>query len=185
MTDHHPRTALVTGASRGIGRAVAERLARDGLLVAVHYGRDDVAAKETVAAITGRGGRAFAVRADLAVPGAADRLFDAVERGLRERTGGIGLDVLVNNAGIGCRGDVEQLTEAALDRVLTVNVKAPVLVGTTERSALASVDVVREWQQGIAGSELVVLPGDSYLLRDRAGGAHPGAFPTTGGPRQG
>ncbi len=128
MTDHHPRTALVTGASRGIGRAVAERLARDGLLVAVHYGRDDVAAKETVAAITGRGGRAFAVRADLAVPGAADRLFDAVERGLRERTGGIGLDVLVNNAGIGCRGDVEQLTEAALDRVLTVNVKAPVLV---------------------------------------------------------
>ncbi|WBB81896.1 SDR family oxidoreductase [Micromonospora sp. WMMD882] len=122
------RTALVTGAGRGIGRAIAERLGDRGMTVAVHYASDDTAAKETVAAVVARGGRAFPVRAELGLPGDVDTLFAALTEGLREHTGDTGLDVLVNNAGIGCRGDVSQLTPEAFDRVIAVNVKAPVFI---------------------------------------------------------
>jgi NAD(P)-dependent dehydrogenase (short-subunit alcohol dehydrogenase family) len=71
MGDLTGKTALVTGASRGIGRSIAARLAADGALVAVHYGSNEAAAKDTVAAIQRDGGQAFAVRAELGVD--ADR----------------------------------------------------------------------------------------------------------------
>ena len=128
MPNAEPRTALVTGASRGIGRAIAERLGRRGMVVGVHYGRDRVAAKETVSAVTAAGGRAFPVRADLTVPEDLDALFDGLETGLREHTGDTGLDVLVNNAGIGCPGDIEHITPELLDRAFAVNVRAPVFI---------------------------------------------------------
>ena len=63
------RTALVTGASRGIGRGIAERLGRDGARVAVHFGRNEGAAKDTAAAIEAAGGSAFTIKADLRSPG--------------------------------------------------------------------------------------------------------------------
>ncbi|GAB2470520.1 SDR family oxidoreductase [Streptosporangium sandarakinum] len=90
--------------------------------VAVHYGRDEVAAKETVEAITGAGGRAFAVRAELGVPGDVDTLFAALEPEID------GLDILVNNAGVNASASIEELTPELYDRVYAVNVKAPLFI---------------------------------------------------------
>jgi 3-oxoacyl-[acyl-carrier protein] reductase len=113
------RTALVTGASRGIGRAVAERLGRDGARVAVHYGRDEKAAEKTVAAIEEAGGTAFAIRAELGVPGDAERLWEEFDRHAD------GLDILVNNAGIAASRPFADIDEREFDRLFAVNVKAP------------------------------------------------------------
>ena len=128
MAGAAPRTALVTGGSRGIGRAIAERLGRAGLVVAVHYGRDAAAAARAVEAVRAVGGRAFPVRAELGSPEAIEELAAAVEDGLRGHTGSAGLDVLVNNAGIGCRADITTITREDLDRVFEINVKAPVFL---------------------------------------------------------
>ncbi|MGW1750139.1 SDR family oxidoreductase [Streptomyces sp. NPDC002092] len=116
------RTALVTGASRGIGRGIAERLGREGARVAVHYGRNGAAAKETVAAIEEAGGSAFTIGVELGRPGAVDALWEEFDRHAD------GLDILVNNAGIGKSRSIEEIAEEEYDKLFAVNVKAPFFI---------------------------------------------------------
>lgn len=120
MPELSNRIALVTGASRGLGRAAALRLAEEGARVIAHYSTSAQAAESLVADIRGRGGQADALGADLAAPDGAHRLAEAV-RGLGiER-----LDVLVANAGIAEMAPIEQQTVESFDRQFAVNVRAP------------------------------------------------------------
>jgi NAD(P)-dependent dehydrogenase (short-subunit alcohol dehydrogenase family) len=114
-----PRTALVTGAGRRIGRALALSLADAGFAVAVHYHRSRAAAEGVAAAIRGSGGIAAPLAADLADETAVRGLLGAAERAL----GPVG--VLVNNAGVFLDDTVETATRASWDRHLAVNLRAP------------------------------------------------------------
>jgi 3-oxoacyl-[acyl-carrier protein] reductase len=111
------KVALVTGASRGIGRAIAARLAKDGAAVVVNYAGSEQQAREVVAGIEETGGQAIAVRADVSRVADVVRLFDATF----ERFGR--LDILVNNAGVILYKLVADVTEEEFDRLFAVNVK--------------------------------------------------------------
>ncbi|GGD52246.1 short-chain dehydrogenase [Paenibacillus nasutitermitis] len=119
------KIALVTGASRGIGRAIAQRFAQDGLLVAVHYGRNHDAAETVVREIEQMGGSAFTIGSVLgSVQGVKD-LYEKLDIALKERTGDTRFDILVNNAGISLATSIEETTEQAFDEIMAINVKAP------------------------------------------------------------
>lgn len=122
------KVALVTGASRGIGRGIALRLAREGAVVAVHYGKNHGAADEVVQEIKNQGGTSFSIGADLLTVAGVRDLFTALDGSLQEHTGASHLDILVNNAGIAQMATIEETTEESFDEMMNLHVKAPVFL---------------------------------------------------------
>ncbi|WP_191061643.1 SDR family oxidoreductase [Geminicoccus harenae] len=118
--DSGSRVAIVTGASRGIGAAIAERLPRDGLAVIVNYAGRAADAAALAARIEQAGGRARPVQADVSDPAAVARMFDAAQAAFG------GVDVLVNNAGIMHLATLAEGDDALIDRQLAVNLKGSI-----------------------------------------------------------
>jgi 3-oxoacyl-[acyl-carrier protein] reductase len=111
------KAALVTGGSRGIGRAIAERLAAEGVAVAINYTRNEQLAHEVVKGIASKGGKAVAFRADVSKPAEVRRIFSEAESALG------GLDVVVANAGVHIEKPLIESTEADYDYVFDVNTR--------------------------------------------------------------
>jgi 3-oxoacyl-[acyl-carrier protein] reductase len=109
--------ALITGASRGIGAAIARRLAADGFAVVVNYVSNKAEAKKVVDAIESNRGRAIAVQGDVADASEVRSLFDTIEAQLGR------IDVVVNNAGIMTLSTIAETDDAAFDRLLAVNLR--------------------------------------------------------------
>ena len=120
MTTLQNKTALVTGASRGIGRATALALARAGAHVLVHYGRSTQEAKSLVAEIQTKGGRADAISADLGTPDGASLLAKQVRSTVGDR-----LDVVVLNAGISKAARIADYNVEDFDSLYATNVRSP------------------------------------------------------------
>lgn len=117
MTSLHNRVAIVTGSSRGIGAAIAARLASDGYAVVINYSSNAEAAEALASRIKADGGLALIVKADVSNSAAVMDMFDATE----EAFGGV--DVLVNNAGIMTLATIAETDDATFDRQLAVNLK--------------------------------------------------------------
>jgi 3-oxoacyl-[acyl-carrier protein] reductase len=116
------KTALVTGAGRGIGRAIAAALAREGARVAIHYGSSESQARALAEEIAAAGGSAFLVHADLGSVKSIEAMF------ARFDADADGLDILVNNAGISATLSLAKTSEADFDRIFAVTAKAPFFV---------------------------------------------------------
>lgn len=117
MSEKSNKAAIVTGGSRGIGAAIAARLAQDGFAVAINYVGNAKAAGDVIKTIEKAGGRAIAVQGDVSEPAAVRALFDATEKAFG------GVDVLVNNAGILTMANLGDETDEAFDRMLAINIK--------------------------------------------------------------
>jgi 3-oxoacyl-[acyl-carrier protein] reductase len=121
MSELNNRVALVTGASRGIGRAIALFLAEAGVAVAVNYRERSEEAASVVQAIQRSGGRAFAIAGDVSMAGDVQRMISEVEQRL-----GL-IDILVNNAGMAAMRSLDDVTEADFDLGIAVNLKSAFL----------------------------------------------------------
>ncbi len=119
MKELSGKVAIVTGASNGIGRAIAERLAEDGAIVVVNYSKSSEKAQQVVVGIQGKGGKALAVQTDMSQVAEARRLvIDTVKQFNR-------LDILVNNAGKFMPKPLDETTEEEFDSVIALNAKGP------------------------------------------------------------
>ncbi|CDZ26041.1 SDR family oxidoreductase [Neorhizobium galegae] len=115
MTTNGQRVAIVTGASKGIGRAIALRLAEDGIAVVVNYATSRQAADEVVAEIEAGGGKAVAVQADVGSPTGVATLFDAAEQSYG------GVDILVNNAGVIRLAPLAEMDDETFENQIAIN----------------------------------------------------------------
>jgi len=111
------KVAIVTGASRGIGRAIALRLSQEGASVVVNYARGADQAKDVVSAIEAAGGKALAVQADVSKTAEIRDLFDRTQETYSQ------IDILVNNAGVTLTKPIAEVTEAEFDNLFAINVK--------------------------------------------------------------
>ncbi len=151
------KVAIVTGGSRGLGRAICRGLAREGARVAVNYRRQQAEAVELVDEIRQSGGQATAIAADVSQAADVVRLFDAVEAELGP------VQILVNNAGIWLKGYVRDISEEDWDRTMTINLKGPFL---TCREA------VRRWVAAPRGGRIVNIVSPAAFLGSTTGHAH-------------
>jgi 3-oxoacyl-[acyl-carrier protein] reductase len=119
MASLKEKVVIVTGASSGIGRAIAERLALEGASVIVNYGKSAAKAKQVIAAIEAKGGKAVSIQADMSSVADVRRLIrDAVKEFGR-------LDILINNAGMFIQKALAETTEEEFDRIFALNAKGP------------------------------------------------------------
>lgn len=164
------KVALITGASRGIGRATALRMAQDGAAVVLNYVANEPAAREVQALIRAQGGEAELVRADVTALAEIPRLFDAATAHFGK------LDILVNNAGVGGRGSVASADEDVYDRLFAVT-KGVFFTLQTASARLAdggrivnlSTGLTRGWAQGVAayaGSKAAIEQFSRSLSKD-------------------
>ncbi|WP_442781903.1 SDR family oxidoreductase [Collimonas fungivorans] len=114
---NNAKVAIVTGSSRGIGAAVAQRLAADGFAVVINYAGSAVAAETVARQLLQQGGQALAVQADVSDPAAVRALFDAAEQAFGS------VDVLVNNAGIMLNATIADTDDAAFEHQVAINLK--------------------------------------------------------------
>lgn len=117
MTNESNKVVIVTGASRGIGAAVAERLAADGFTVVINYAGDTKSAEALAGKIEAKGGRALTAKADVSDAAAVRGMFDAAEAAFG------GVDVLVNNAGIMKLARISDSDDALFDQQIAINLK--------------------------------------------------------------
>jgi 3-oxoacyl-[acyl-carrier protein] reductase len=156
------RTALVTGGSRGIGRAIAQRLAAQGCDVAVNYATRSDAADEVVAAITGAGGNAIAVGADVSDPEAVEAMFAEIGAKLDPPT------IVVNNAGITRDDLMLRMSVEAFDEVIATNLRSAFLVS---KAALRSM-MRAKWGRVICIGSVSGIegnPGQANYAASKAG----------------
>ncbi|HTF84760.1 MAG TPA: 3-oxoacyl-ACP reductase family protein [Cellvibrio sp.] len=154
------KVALVTGGSRGIGAAIAKRLAREGAQVAITWSTNPDKATEVVESIKAAGGHAIAIQADSANPADIRRAIARVV----EQEGG--LDILINNAGVATMVPVEEFQEADFDRLMAVNVKG-VYVATQEalRHLKAGGRIINI---GSINADVVPFPGMAIYAMSKA-----------------
>ena len=151
MSDLTGKVALVTGGSRGIGRAIVLELARRGAAVAFSYASREEAANETVSMVSALGGKALAVHADSGNANAVKALFDTVTKNLGP------VDILVNNAGITKDGLSMTMSEDAFDEVLRVNLKGAFLCAKAAERPMMK----KRWGRIINLSSIVGLRGNA------------------------
>lgn len=160
MTDLQGKRAIVTGASRGIGAAIATVLAEQGADVAITYERSAERAQEVVRAIEALGRKAVAIQADSADPAAIRRAVDAAARALG------GLDILVNNAAIARYGSIADIAVDDIDALLDVNIRGPILAAQAAIPHLGQGG--RIVNIGSAGADRIVGDGATVYFLTKA-----------------
>ena len=160
------KTALVTGASRGLGRAIAEDFAALGALVAINYASNDAAANDTLQAIESNGGKAFLIKSAQGSYQAAEELTAALDVGLKERTGDTGLDILVNNAGGGPVANLDATTPELFEKIISDNLRGPFFTTKLLKSRLR--DGGRLIMVGSLGARTAVPDYVVYAMSKRA-----------------